>query len=98
MDQRGDRRDDAEEARVVSTQTCYLTLTPKWASWNPERFIGFSVSKVTAKKPSTPGVVVKVILDVDDAAFMPLRPVATVTVGVPDVDVNVILDSPDGDA
>jgi hypothetical protein len=54
------------------TENCYLQLVPT-RSWMADQHpIGFSVQRVTQKKPSSPlpdAIVVKVRLTVDDEAF-----------------------------
>lgn len=83
--------------------TAYLTVAPKFRNkWNRERgaHVGLDsikVSKATLKRPDTPGVVVKITLDIPDAAFEPLRPVAEITVGLGDVTVNVAVEPPDAE-
>lgn len=65
--------------------TCYLQIEPEWAYWDRERLIGANVKRVTKKKPTTPlsgCIVVKLNLDIADAAFLPLKPEATVTIPV----------------
>lgn len=65
--------------------TCYLQVEPQWAYWDSERLAGIKVRRVTAKKPESPlpgVVVVKLKLDIDDQAFMPLKPEVTVKIPV----------------
>jgi hypothetical protein len=69
--------------------TVFLTVTPTFR----RRYSGgewenvpheLRVTKLTQKRPSGPGVVVKLTLDIPAAAFMPLRPEAIVEVDLDD--------------
>lgn len=65
--------------------TCYIQVTPNWAYWDADRLDSIRVQRVTQKKPESPipgCVVVKLSLDIDDAAFYPLRPEVEVKIPV----------------
>jgi len=65
--------------------TCYIQVEPVWAYRDKNRLNGANVKRVTRKRPDSPipgSVVVKLSLDIADAAFMPLQPEATVSIAV----------------
>ena len=65
---------------------CYLQVEPTFWGWSSEpKLRDISVQRVTQKQPRNPipgCVVVKVTLDIGDAAFYPLTPEATVVIPV----------------
>src|SRR3954468_6297868 len=86
---------------LMARGTCYLRLTAEWEGYSlpghERRLTGFHVEAVTKNPPqaATPGVVVKLVLDVPDQAFLPLRPEAVVAVSMGELMVNVAVAEPD---
>lgn len=67
----------------MAETTVYLTVEPRWSSYNPEKLAGIGVTNCTKNKPSHPtGPVVKLTLRIPDGAFKPLAP--TVTIDIPE--------------
>lgn len=64
----------------------FLTLVPVWSRWAHEadgspKLERIEVGKATKNRPAeASGPVVKLIIDVPDAAFKPLRPVVMIEV------------------
>ena len=65
--------------------TCYLQVAPTFFSWNADRLRSITVKRVTQRYPRDPlpgVVVVKLRMDIGDAAFLPLKPSVDVTIPV----------------
>lgn len=79
-------------------ETVHLLLEPVWYHWvsSEPTVKGFRVVKTTKRMPkNATGVVVQLELDVPDAAFLPLRPVAAIVIETGDVDVQVAVEPPE---
>jgi hypothetical protein len=67
--------------------TCFLQVEPEFYSWRSDepKLRSVSVKRVTQKRPRDPisgCVVVRLKLDISDAAFLPLRPEVEVVIPV----------------
>jgi hypothetical protein len=63
--------------------TCYLQVEPTFARWDPDKVYSITVKRVTQRNPRDPlpgCVVVKLNLNIADAAFEPLKPVVDVDI------------------
>lgn len=86
----------------MATCTAYLQIEPEfWSTWDGRpRVHRIKPVRLTAKQPRDPlggTITVKVNLDIDDAAFLPLEPEATVEIGAGDITVNVTVEEQEGD-
>lgn len=66
----------------MAKTTCYLQLVPRFG-YRGQSVHGISAQRVTTRKPNPPiagSLVVKLTLDVPDAAFLPLAPSADVVI------------------
>lgn len=78
----------------------YIQVEPEFYAppWGPTTVRGIKPVRLTSKQPREPlggTVTVKVNLDIDDKAFLPLEPEATVVIDPGDVTVNVTVDEQD---
>lgn len=75
--------------------TCFLQVEPTFFNSGTVREI--SVARVTQKRPKQPlpgSVVVKLTVDIADAAFMPLAPAAVVEIPVEHTDPILVESEP----
>jgi hypothetical protein len=77
--------------------TCYLQVEPTFSNWDAERLRSITVKRVTQKYPRDPlpGVVVlKINLDIADAAFLPLKPAVDVSIPVEHTEAITVASDP----
>lgn len=79
--------------------TCYLQIEPEFGdySYNRDKLQAIHVRRVTKKRPDNPiggSVVLRLSLDIADAAFLPLTPEATVVVPVEHTEAVVVESEP----
>ena len=79
--------------------TCYLTLEPRYASWNPNRVSGFRIVKSTKTKPALTAkqVAFKLSINVPELLFEEVLPSAEVTLPdgaliLPELQVDAVVD------
>lgn len=78
--------------------TCYLQIEPIfWRGLAEDRVREIRVQRVTQKRPRDPipgCLIVKLDLDVADAAFLPLRPEATIVIPVEHTEAVTVVTEP----
>ena len=77
--------------------TCYIQVEPEWASWDRDKLYGIAAKRVTQKKPTSPipgCVVVKLTLDIADAAFLPVQPQVEVMIPVDHTEAVQVVSEP----
>jgi hypothetical protein len=75
--------------------TAYLVVEPKWSRWRKDTdgnpaLESIKVVRVVQSRPKTSGVAVKLTIEIPEAAFMPLRPEATIEVAMGDLETIVV--------
>lgn len=85
----------------MATCQAYIQVVPEFSTnylGDKTRVRKIKPVRLTAGPPRDPlggTITVKLNLDIDDAAFLPLEPEATVAITAPDVEVNVEVETPE---
>lgn len=77
--------------------TCYLQVEPTFFGRSTPTLRDITVQRVTQKRPKQPlpgSVVVKLTIDIADAAFLPLTPAAVVEIPVGHTDPILVESTP----
>lgn len=73
----------------------HVLFAPKWAYWDADRLLAINPVKVTKKRPTGAGVVIKFRVSIPNAAFEPLKIEAVVDVGLEQTVTNVTVLEPE---
>jgi hypothetical protein len=76
----------------MARTACYLQILPRFG-YRGQSVYSISAQRVTTRKPNPPiagALVVRLTLEIPDAAFLPLAPAATIVIPADHTEVTVV--------